>query len=212
MSRSRLPLVALVGAVGCTTQDAPATDGAPQAATSPLRKLKDRFFASEEPGKGGGIRALTPEERRSLMPRPIPIPEGMEAQAAAPARESPDGGTASDGGSAPDYAEQRRLQYEQRMQELREEAARRDAARDQDAGLERTPEQLAADMALATGPVPEDIAGQRRQQIARERVETEQFRKYGKGSGIQRRQIIQIIRGTDGGSPAPTPAPTRLKD
>ncbi len=209
MSRSRLPLVALVGAVGCTTQDAPTPDGAPQAATSPLRKLKDALLPSEERGKGGAIRALTPEERQSLIPRPIPIPEGMKAQAAAPTLGTPDGGTISDGGPALDYAEQRRLQYEQRMQELQEEAARRDA--EWNAGLERTPEQLAADKALATGPVPEDIAGQRRQQIARERVETDRFRKYGKGGGIERRQIVQIIRGTDGGIavPAPVPATTR---
>jgi hypothetical protein len=205
MSRSRLPLVALVGAVGCTTQDAPTPDGAPQAATSPLRKLKDTFLPSEEQGKGGAIRALTPEERQSLIPRPIPVPEGMEAQATAPAPEAPDGGTVSDGGLALDYSEQRRLQYEQRMQELREEAARRDAERD--AGIGRTPGPLAADKALAQGPVPEDIAGQRRQQIAKERVETERFRKYGKGSGIKRSEIIQIIRRPDAGIETPAPAP-----
>jgi hypothetical protein len=141
MSRSRLPLVALVGAVGCTMQNAPAPDGAPQAASSPLRKLKDTFFPSEEQGKGGGIRALTPEERRSLLPRPIPVPEGMEAQATPAAPETPDGGTASNGGLAQDYAEQRR------------------------------------------------------QQLTRERMETERFRKYGKGGGIQR---SELIRGTAG--------------
>lgn len=151
MGRSRLPLVALVGAVGCTTQDAPAPEGAPPAATAPLQKLKDTRLPSEEQDKGGGIRALTPEERRSLLPRPLPVPEGMAAQATPAAPETPDGGTVSDGGPAVDSAEPRRQRYEQRMQG-----------------------------------------------------------KYGKGSGIQRRELIQVIRGTDGGIAAP--APTRTRD
>ncbi|HEX8433853.1 hypothetical protein [Archangium sp.] len=155
MSRSRLPLVALVGAVGCTTQEAPTPDGVPHAATSPLQKLKDTFFSNEEQGKGSGIRALPPEERRNFLSKPIPVPAGTRAQATPVAPEARDGGTVSDGGTAVDYAEQRRQQYEQRHEQ----------------------------------------------------------RLHGKGSGIQRREIIQIIRPTDSGTAAPpTPAPTSLEE
>jgi hypothetical protein len=125
------------------------------AAPSPLQKLKNLFRSSDEQGKGGGIRGLTPEERRSLLPQPIPVPEGMEAQAAPATPEAPDGGTVSDGSPAVDYAEQRR------------------------------------------------------QQLARERGETERFRMYGKGGGIKRSESIHIIRGTDGGIAAPAPTSTR---
>jgi hypothetical protein len=165
MSRSRLPLIALVGAVGCTDQEYPVPGEEPPAATSPLQELKDESYGDVQ-GKGSGIRGLTPEERR-------------------------------------------RLQYGQHMQELRDEAARRETERD--AGVGRTPEQLAADTALATGPVPENLAGQRRQQLARERVETERFRKHGKGGGIKKSETLRIIRGKDA-TTAPPPAPELIKD
>jgi hypothetical protein len=191
MARSRLPLVALMGtAMGCT-QDASAPDAAPAEDGLPLlQRLK-----GEDTSKGGSVRALSDEERRSLFPRPLPVPEGGETQVAA-ASESPDGGSAPT-----DYAEQRRQLYEQRMQQLQEDAALRDA------GIERTLEERAADWAWAHGPVPKDIAGQRRQQLAKERLETGRFRAFGKGGGIQRKEIIQIIRpATDGGIDAGTTA------
>lgn len=184
MARYRLPLVALMGTMGCT-QDASAPDTAPADDGLPLlQRLK-----GEDTGKGGSVRALSDEERRSLFPRPIPVSEGWEAQAAA-APESPDGGSAPT-----DYAEQRRQQYEQRMQQLREDAALRDA------GIERTLEEKAADFALAIGPVPKDIAGQRRQQLAKERLFTGENPGYRKGIGIQRARF-PIIRGADGGTSA----------
>jgi hypothetical protein len=194
MGRSRIPLVALVGAVGCTTQDAPAQEGAPQTATSPWRKLKDALTPSESRSKGGGLRALTPEERESLMPRPIPHPEAMAAQAA-PVQTV----EVQDGGEAPsDYAEQRRQQYEQRMWELEADAAQRELRRDAGVGL--TPEEVAADKALANEMGPQDLADQRRQQLARERLGTEELRKYGKGGAMKRRELIQVIRQSpDGG-------------
>lgn len=191
MARSRLPLVALMGTtLGCT-QDASAPDAAPVDDDSPLiQRLK-----GEDTGKGGSVRALSDEERRGLFPRPLPVPEGFEAQAAATS-EPPDGGSAPT-----DYAEQRRQLYEQRMGQLREDAALRDA------GIERTLEENASDFALAIGPVPKDIAGQRRQQLAKERLELERFRKFGKGGGIKRGETIQIIRpATDGGIDAGTTA------
>jgi hypothetical protein len=163
MVRSRIPLVALMGAAMGCTQDAAAPDTAYEDdGPSLLQRLK-----GESSSKGGSVRALTPEERESLLPRPIPVPESMRAQAAA-APESEDAGSA-----APDYAEQRRQQYAQRMQQLREDAALRDA------GIEKMVEEAVAD----------------------ERLETERFRN-GKGSGIRRREIIQIIRDTDGGTQA----------
>ncbi|WP_375770630.1 hypothetical protein NR798_06960 [Archangium gephyra] len=173
MVRTRLPLVALMGTMGCT-QDASApdtvsADGSP----SLLQRLK-----GESTSKGGSVRALSPEERESLFPQ----------AAAAPASE--------DAGALPDYAEQRRQQYAQRMQQLQEDAASRDA------GTGRTPEEAEAEKALATGPEPEDLSGQRRQQLARERVEAERFRKYGKGGGIKRGEFIHIIRAPDAGTPA----------
>lgn len=185
MVRSRLPLVALMGAtLGCTQEDsAPATAYEDDGPTL-LQRLK-----GEDTSKGGGIRALTPEERESLLPRPLPVPEGMRAQAPA-APEPSDGGSAS-----PDYAEQRRQQYAQRMQQLQEDAARRDE------GIGRTGEEAAADRLLAEGPVPKDLAGQRRQQLAKERLFKEQNPGSGKGSGIMRRELIQIIR-SDGGTTA----------
>jgi len=185
MVRSRLPLVALLGAaMGCTQDDsAPATASEDDGPTL-LQRLK-----GEDTSKGGGVRALTPEERASLLPRPIPVPEGMQAQV--PAAPEP-----SDGGSTPpDYAEQRRQQHAQRMQQLQEDAARREA------GIERTDEEAAADRLLAEGPVPKDLAGQRRQQLAKERLFKELNPGGGKGSGIMRREIIQIIR-ADGGTTA----------
>lgn len=185
MARSRLPLVALMGTtLGCT-QDASAPDAAPTEEGLPLlQRLK-----GEDTGKGGSVRALSDEERRSLIPGPLPVPEGQEAQAA-PAPESPAGGSAPT-----DYAEQRRQLYEQRMEQLREDAALRDA------GIERTLEERAADEAMAMGPVPKDIAGQRRQQLAKERLETGRFRKFGKGGGIKRSELLHVIpRVTDGGT------------
>ncbi|WP_309893167.1 hypothetical protein [Archangium sp.] len=191
MGRSRIPLVALVGAVGCTSQEATPPSEASQAATSPWRKLKDALTPSESRSKGGGLRALTPEERASLLPQPLPRPEGLEAQPAPVATVE-----VQDGGTAPtDYAEQRRQQYEQRMLQLEEDALRRDA------GTERTPEELAEDQALANELGPLDIADQRRQQLARERLGSEEFRKFGKGGSMKRRKMLHIIiRGSaDGG-------------
>jgi hypothetical protein len=185
-------LVALVGAVGCTTQEAHTPSEVPQAATSPWRKLKDALTPSESRSKGGGLRALTPEERESLLPRPIPLPEGMEAPVVSV--------EVQDGGAEPsDYAEQRRRQYEQRMRELQEDAASREAQRDGGAGL--TPEEIAADEALVQEMGPLDVAEQRRQQLARERLGTEEFRKFGKGGSMKRREFIHVIfRGSaDGG-------------
>ncbi|MFE8605449.1 hypothetical protein KYC5002_43340 [Archangium violaceum] len=171
MVRSPLPLVALMGAMGCT-QDASTPGEATADDTSLLQRSK-----GEDTRGSSGIRALSPEERESLFPRPLPVPEGGEARDASvePA----------------DYAEQRRQSYEQRMQQLQEDAALRDA------GIERTLEERAADEALVMGPAPQDIAGQRRQQLAKERLETGRF---GKGSGMKRKDIIHIIRGPDGGT------------
>lgn len=206
MGRSRIPLVALVGAVGCTSQEATTPSEAPQAATSPWRKLKDALTPGESRGKGGGLRALTPEERASLLPRPIPRPEGLEAPPAPVATVE-----VQDGGTAPtDYAEQRRQQYEQRMLQLEADALRRDA------GAERTPEELAEDKALANEIGPQDVAGQRRQQLARERLEGAGFREYGKGHSMKRREMIHIIiRGSPaGGVPDywEQPAPKSTRD
>ena len=205
MGRSRIPLVALVGAVGCTSQEATTPSEAPQSATSPWRKLKDALTPSESRGKGGGLRALTPEERASLLPRPIPRPEGMEAPPAPVATVA-----VQDGGTAPtDYAEQRRRQYEQRMLQLEADALRRDA------GTERTPEEFAEDKALANEVGPQDLADQRRQQLARERLEGAGFREYGKGKSMKRREIIHIIRrSSDGGVPDywEQPAPKSTRD
>jgi hypothetical protein len=185
MIRSPLPLVALMGAMGCT-QDASTPGEAPDDGDHPpIQRLK-----GEDTPKGSSVRALSTEERASLFPRPLPTPEGWEARADA-AVEPEDGGSAS-----PEYAEQRRQLYEQRMQQLQEDAALRDA------GIERTLEENATDWALAHGPVPKDIAGQRRQQLAKERLETERYRKFGKGGGIKRGELIHIIRDTDGGTQA----------
>jgi hypothetical protein len=186
MGRSRIPLVALVGAVGCTTQEAHTPSEVPQAATSPWRKLKEALTPSESRSKGGGLRALTPEERESLLPRPIPRPEGMDAPVVTVEVE--------DGGTGPsDYAEQRRQQYEQRIREVRQEAALRDA------GIGPTLEELEKDELLANEMGPLDVAEQRRQQLARERLGAKEFREYGKG-GSMKRQIIHIIRpSSDGG-------------
>ncbi|WP_146209834.1 hypothetical protein [Vitiosangium sp. GDMCC 1.1324] len=108
MGRSRLPLVAILSVVGCTKQDASSADGASPAAPTPPESQKNtRASPGEEAGKGASIRALTPEERENLMPRPIPAPENAAAQTA-PATESPDAST------PPDYAEQHRRQYERR--------------------------------------------------------------------------------------------------
>lgn len=166
-----------MGAMGCT-QDASTPGEASAEDTSLFQRLK-----GEDTSKGGSsLRALSPEERESLFPRPIPVPEGWEARADA-------GVEPQDGGSAPvDYAEQRRQIYEQRMQQLQEDAALRDA------GIERTLEEAATDEAMAMGPVPKDIAGQRRQQLAKERLG-----KLGKGGGMMRREIIVIIRDPNGG-------------
>ncbi|AKJ00329.1 hypothetical protein [Archangium gephyra] len=180
MLRSPLPLVALMGAMGCT-QDASAPGEAPDDDGQLLQRLK-----GEDTPKGSSVRALSPEERASLFPRPLPVPEGWDASV-----EPEDAGS-----SSPDYAEQRRQIYEQRMQQLQEDAALRDA------GIERTLEERAADEALVMGPVPKDIAGQRRQQLAKERLETGRFRQFGKGGGMKRSEIIHVIRDTDGGTQA----------
>lgn len=104
MGRSRLPLLALLGAVGCTKQDAADPQGATPADDSPPWKQKGaRPNVGDEQGKGSSIRALTPEERERLVPPPIPEPEGTAAPAAQADEES-------DAGTPPDYAEQRRLQ------------------------------------------------------------------------------------------------------
>jgi hypothetical protein len=189
MGRSRIPLVALLGAVGCTTQETHTPSEAPQAESSPWRKLKNALTPSESRSKGGGLRALTPEERESLLPRPLPRPEGMEAPAAA----VEDGGTAS-----PDYAEQRRQQYEQGIREVQQEAALRDA------GIGPTLEELEKDETLANEMGPQDLAGQRRQQLARERLGTKEFREFGKGSSMKRREIIEIIRRSPDDPPPPS--------
>jgi hypothetical protein len=118
MGRSRLPLVALLGAVGCTKQDAADPNDATPADDSPPWKLKGvRLNVGNEQEKGSGIRALTPEERASLVSRPIPVPEGAAAQAA-PEPEARDAGT------PPDYAEQRRRQFEQHYPDYVEEQQR----------------------------------------------------------------------------------------
>ncbi len=182
MVRSPLPLVALMGAMGCT-QDTSAPGEASAEDPSLFQRLK-----GEDTRKGASVRALSPEERESLFPRPIPVPEGFQAREAAAAGPQ-------DGGSAPeDYAEQRRQLYAQRMRQLQEDAALRDA------GVELTDEEAATDWALAMGPVPKDIAGQRRQQLAKQRVFKDRLPGYGKGGGMQRREIIQIFRAdSDGG-------------
>lgn len=173
-----------MGAMGCT-QDASAPGEAPDDdGPTLIQRLK-----GEDTSKGSSIRGLSPEERASLFPRPIPVPEGWEARDASV--EPEDAGSASE-----DYAEQRRQIYAQRMQQLQEDAALRDA------GIERTLEERAADEAMAMGPVPKDIAGQRRQQLAKERLETERFRRFGKGGGIKRSEMIHVIRDTDGGTRA----------
>lgn len=185
MVRYPLPLVALMGAMGCT-QDASAPGEAPADDTSLLQRLK-----GEDSRKGANIRALSPEERESLFPKPIPVPEGWHGQEATAAEPQ-------DGGSTPeDYAEQRRQLYAQRLQQQQEDAALRDA------GIERPSAELMAEEALLMGPEPKDIAGQRRLQRAKERLFKERNGGYGKGNGLQRREIIQIIRSdNDGGTTA----------
>jgi uncharacterized protein YbdZ (MbtH family) len=172
-----------MGAMGCTQDASVPGEASYDDDSHPLlQQLK-----GENTGKGASIRGLSPEERASLFPRPIPVPEGWQARDASV--EPEDAGSASQ-----DYAEQRRQLYEQRMQQLQEDAALRGT------GIGRTFEEEAADEALASGPVPQDIAGQRRQQLAKERMETARFREFGKGGGMKRREIIQIIRGPDGGT------------
>lgn len=123
MGRSRLPLIALLGAVGCTKQDAvDPHDTAPADDASPWRQKGGRLDAGDESGKGSSIRALTPEERANLIPRPVPEPESAAAQTAqtapttetAPTAETTPAAEPSGAGTSPDYSEKRRRRFNQR--------------------------------------------------------------------------------------------------
>lgn len=109
MGRSRLPLIALLGAVGCTKQDTAAPHDAAPADDSPLRAKGAR--QGDESGKGASIRALSPEERANLVSPPLPEPEAARMAPEAPAAPASE---PSDAGTAPDYAERRRQQLNQR--------------------------------------------------------------------------------------------------